>query len=49
MASGIHPPDGQLQGLFVEVIALAELSYRSLGVVEPVLAAKVMRLILQIG
>ena len=33
MAVGIQLPDGQLQGDFVEVIALAEPGYRSLGVV----------------
>ena len=33
MAIGIELPDGQLQGHFVELIALSELSYRSLGVV----------------
>jgi hypothetical protein len=49
MAIGIQLPDGQLQGHFVEVIALSELSYRSLGVVEPEVAAKVLALLQQVG
>ena len=49
MATGIQHPDGQLQGHFVEVIALSELSYRSLGVVEPEVAAKVLALLQQVG